>query len=469
MRTISRKLTLAFLLVAVIAAALVAVVVRLTSPDRLNALLRDQARAQLETVLVDYYTANGSFDGVATVLASSGFLPPSPHQVQPGQPAGGVQPFDASQASPRESRLVFALADERGVVILTMLPNYALGSQLPPDRLALGKVIEVDGRVIGTIFTPPDAFVFTSEEQAYLDRTSQALWLAALGAIAAALVTGVLLARSFARPVRLLTSAARKMAGGELEQEVPVASKDEIGELTQAFNSMSHAVSQANQLRKQMTADIAHDLRTPLTVIAGYIESMQEGVLEPTPERLEIIHSEIERLQRMVEDLRTLSRADAGELALVRQPIAPRTLLERVASVYCHAAGQQEITLKIDAADGLHEIHVDEARMVQVLGNLVDNALRYTPAGGTVILGASQTEAGVTLLVQDAGQGIQPEDLPHVFERFYRADKSRADAEGASGLGLAIARAIVVAHGGELRAESAPGEGTLMVITLPIS
>jgi signal transduction histidine kinase len=445
---------------------LVAVIVRLTSPERLNVLLRDQARVQLETVLVDYYTANGSFDGIATVLASSGFLPPSPHQVQPGQPAGGVQPFDAS---PRESRLVFALADERGVVIITMLPNYTLGSKLPSDRLALGKVIEADGRVIGTIFTPPDAFVFTSEEQAYLDRTSQALWLAALGAVAAALVTGVLLARSFARPVRLLTSAARKMADGDLEQEVPVASKDEIGELTQAFNSMSRTVSQANQLRKQMTADIAHDLRTPLTVIAGYIESMQEGVLEPTPERLEIIRSEIERLQRMVEDLRTLSRADAGELTLLRQPIAPRALLERVAAVYAHAAGRKEIRLEVNAAEGLPEVDVDEARMVQVLSNLLDNALRYTPPGGTITLAAAPAENGVNLCVQDTGPGIASEDLPRVFERFYRADKSRAEADGASGLGLAIARALVAAHGGEIRAESAPGQGTKMSILLPIS
>jgi len=460
MRTIFRKLTLAFLLVAVIAAVLVAVIVRLTSPERLNVLLREQARSQLETLLTDYYTANGSFDGVAAELAADGFLPPSPHQNQPGQPPGSSHP---------NNRLVFALADEHGVVIVTMLPDYALGSQLSPDRLALGKTIEVNGRIVGTIFTPPDPFVFTAEEQAYLTRTSQALWLAAIGAIGVALVMGALLARTFARPLRALTSAARKMADGELEQEVKVFSKDEIGQLTQAFNSMSHAVSHANQLRRQMTADIAHDLRTPLTVIAGYIESIQEGVLEPTPERLEVIRSEIERLQRMVEDLRTLSRADAGELALVRQPIAPRALLERIASVYRHAAEQQEIALNIDAAEGLPEIPVDEARMVQVLGNLVNNALRYTPAGGTITLGAAQVENGVALCVQDTGQGIPPEDLPHIFERFYRADKSRAESDGASGLGLAIARAIVAAHGGELHAESAPGQGTKMSIHFPIS
>jgi signal transduction histidine kinase len=460
MRTISRKLTLAFLLVAVIAAVLVSLVIRLTSPYRLNALLYDQTRSQLETLLVDYYTASGSFDGVPAALEAGGFLPPLSRPGQPGQ---------SPNPEPPNARLPFALADERGVVIVTTLPEFMLGAKLPPGQLNVGASLTANGKIIGTLFTPPASFTLTPQEQAYLDRTNQALWLAALGAVAAALVTGVLLARSFARPVRALTSAARRMAKGELEQEVPVASQDEIGELTQAFNSMSRAVSQANQLRKQMTADIAHDLRTPLTVIAGYVESMQEGVLEPNPERLEIIHSEIERLQRMVEDLRTLSRADAGELALVRQPIAPRSLLERIAAVYGHAAGQKQVTLVVNAAEGLPEVNVDEARMMQVLGNLLDNALRYTPEGGTITLSAAREEKDVALAVQDTGPGIAPEDLPRVFERFYRADKSRAEAEGASGLGLAIARVLVVAHGGEIRAESAPGEGTKMVIRLLVN
>jgi signal transduction histidine kinase len=255
--------------------------------------------------------------------------------------------------------LVFALADEHGKVVITMLPNYSLGSTLSANRLTAGVSIEVNGRLVGTLFIPPDMFVLTPAEQAYLDRTSQALWLAALGAVVVALVTGIVLAGTFTRPLRSLTSAARRMAEGELEQEVPVASKDEIGQLTQAFNSMSHAVAHANQLRQQMTADIAHDLRTPLTVIGGYIESMQEGVLKPTPQRLEIIHLEIERLQHMVDDLRTLSRADAGELVLVPQAIAPRALLERITDIYRHAAEQQKVTLHVESAEGVAEIQAD--------------------------------------------------------------------------------------------------------------
>jgi signal transduction histidine kinase len=169
-----------------------------------------------------------------------------------------------------------------------------------------------------------------------------------------------------------------------------------------------------------------------------------------------------------VDDLRTLSRADAGELTLVRQGTAPQALLDRVASVYQHAAAKQEIALKVEAANDLPEIQVDEARMMQVLGNLIDNALRYTPAGGSITLRAGTAENMVTLQVQDTGQGIQPEELPHVFERFYRADKSRNEADGASGLGLAIARAIITAHGGTLHAESESGQGTRMVIRMPV-
>ena len=169
---------------------------------------------------------------------------------------------------------------------------------------------------------------------------------------------------------------------------------------------------------------------------------------------------------QMVEVLHTLSRADAGELTLNRQPISPRALLEHVAAVYQHPAEQKQILLTTDIPDGLPRILVDETRMAQVLGNLIHNALRYTPQGGAITLSASRTTEEVYLCVQDTGRGIQPGDPPNIFERFYRGDKSRTDAEGASGLGLAIARALVTANGGTISAESAPGRGTKMTVAL---
>ena len=258
------------------------------------------------------------------------------------------------------------------------------------------------------------------------------------------------------------------MAGGELEQQVTVRSQDELGELAAAFNQMSVDLARANELRRQMTADIAHDLRTPLTVITGYLESLRDGVLKPSPARFDAMYAEAQHLQRLVEDLRTLSLADAGELPMNRQPVAPEALLERVAVAYRHQAEGQKAALHVRVEPGLPQIHADPERMMQVLGNLVSNALRYTADGGQISLTAAQHGGGLRLAVQDDGAGIAPEALPHIFERFYRGDSSRGQLEGESGLGLAIAKSIVEAHGGTISAQSTLGEGTTFAVFLPL-
>jgi signal transduction histidine kinase len=230
---------------------------------------------------------------------------------------------------------------------------------------------------------------------------------------------------------------------------------------------MSADLARSNQLRRQMTADIAHDLRTPLTVIGGYAESLRDGVLEPNPERFDVMHQEVQYLLRLVEDLRTLSLADAGELKLARRLIAPKVLLEQAAAAFEHQAEQKRITLRVEAEPGLPELAVDQTRMAQVLANLLSNALRYTPDGGCVTLSSRRQAHQVNLLVQDNGAGISADALPHVFERFYRADPSRhGDSE--SGLGLAIAKSLVEAHGGAINAASAGvGKGSMFSICLP--
>ena len=197
-----------------------------------------------------------------------------------------------------------------------------------------------------------------------------------------------------------------------------------------------------------------------------YIESMSDGVLAPTPERLAVIYSEIEHLQHLVGDLRTLSQADAGELTLHKQPVAPEELIQRAQAAFEHRAEQQGITLQVAPQGATPPVTVDEIRMTQVLSNLLSNALRYTPPGGQIVLGAAARGDGVELSVRDTGAGIPPADLPFVFNRFYRADKSRSD-EGESGLGLAIVKALVEAHGGTIEALSELGRGTTMLIHLP--
>jgi signal transduction histidine kinase len=291
--------------------------------------------------------------------------------------------------------------------------------------------------------------------------------LAALAAMAIAVFLGVILARTLTRPVRDLTGAIQAMARGELRQEVPVRSSDELGTLTATFNQMSADLARANDLRRQQIADIAHDLRTPLTVITGYIEALRDGVLRPTPARFDAMNTEAQHLKRLVDDLRTLSLADAGELPMTPQPTAPAALLERLAAAYAPQAAARGIALAVDAAPDLPEVAVDPERMVQVLGNLVTNALRHTPAGGRIDLAARAEGARVTLTVTDTGEGIPPDVLPHIFDRFYRGDPARSQPDGESGLGLAIAKSIVEAHGGTIAATSAPGQGTTFTITLP--
>jgi signal transduction histidine kinase len=214
-----------------------------------------------------------------------------------------------------------------------------------------------------------------------------------------------------------------------------------------------------------MTADIAHDLRTPLAVITGYLEGLRDGVLKPTPQRYEVLFNESHHLQRLVEDLRTLSLADAGELTMNRAPEAPADLLERLAQAFQQRADQQKVSLKLQVEDDLPEINVDPERIEQVLGNLVSNALRYTPEGGEIKLISRREANGVALEVADNGAGIDPETLPHIFERFYRGDESRQD-EG-SGLGLAISKSVVELHGGSLTAKSEAGRGSTFTILMP--
>jgi signal transduction histidine kinase len=229
---------------------------------------------------------------------------------------------------------------------------------------------------------------------------------------------------------------------------------------------MSAQIHRANQLRKQMTADVAHDLRTPLMVITGYLEALCDGTLQATPARFEAMHHESKLLQRLVEDLRTLSLADAGELKLIDQSVKPYELLQHVRQSFEPIAQHQGVILRVDADEPLPDLRVDNERMAQVLGNLVSNALRYTPEGGSVILSAHSQPDSIQLAVQDTGTGIPAEKLPNIFERFYRTEESRHQRSDESGLGLAIAKSIVEAHGGTISASSQPGKGTTVTITL---
>ena len=421
-RSIIWKLSLGFMLVSLLSAALVALFIRYTTNDRFTNLIIDQQRSELKTTLTEYYTTNGSWQGVDTnwqLLKPDSSAPtpppPDPALASSANTSSNDSPQNGYGPSSRERRKLFGLADANDIVIVAIEPFFLNGSTVPQHVLEKSTSIEINGQKVGTIITAPLEPRLTPEEYLYLQRTNQALIYAALAAMVIALLVGILLARTIIKPLRALTQAAQNITQGHLEQQVTVQSRDEIGQLAETFNQMSQEVARVNRLRRQMTADIAHDLRTPLTVIAGYIESMQDGVLQPTPERLAIIYDEIERLQDLVKDLRTLSLADAGELTLNPQLFAPKYLLERAIAPYQHLASQQEVTLRMEAEEDLPLIRVDEARMMQIFGNLLSNALRYTPEGGEVVLSALKHEKLIEITVKDTGEGIGDENFATYF------------------------------------------------------
>ncbi len=303
------------------------------------------------------------------------------------------------------------------------------------------------------------------QEGEFLTTVNQSLWLAGGIAVLAAVGLGLLLARQMALPLRGLTVAARRIAGGALDERVPVATRDEIGELAASFNAMAEALARNETLRRNMIADIAHELRTPLSVRQGKLEAIQDGVAQPTPREVASLHEEVMLLARLVADLRTLSLADAGQLELRREPVDLTVIARRVVEAMRSHAEDKGVALALDAQPGAPSVSADTDRVVQVLENLLSNAIRHTPAGGRVGVRVSARDGQVRLTVADSGPGIPPEDMPHMFERFYRADRSRSRASGGSGLGLAIVRQLMEAMGGRVEVESQPGRGAAFTCT----
>lgn len=448
MRSLSTKLTLAFLLVGLTGAVLVAVIVRQQTRDAFDRFILNRDQQALAASLIRYYQNNGNWDGMGDILVT----------LQDAQGNSGIEP--------RRDWMRFVLvgADQR--VVFSPIQEQ-VGDRISNRELNRGVALQVDGETAGWIMPPPTPreWIPNSPEALFLRNINRATLLSALVATLLALTLGGLLAFTMTRSLRELTEATVEIARGKLGMQVKVRSKDELGELATSFNKMSLDLEQATRARRQMTADIAHDLRSPLSVISGYAEALSDGKLPGTPEVYTILNQETRQLSRLVEDLRLLSLADAGELQLILQPCDPQALLARVAARHGVAAEQHGIGLRVENSSELPSIQLDSERMAQVLDNLVLNAFRYTPAGGEIVLSARTIKGSIELEVRDNGSGIPADELPRIFDRFYRGDKARQQ-NGESGLGLAIAKSIVEAHGGTIRVASNPGQGSTFIISL---
>lgn len=459
-KSLKGKLILSYLAVALITVLVVSALIRLTSGQSLMNLVVDEQTAMIKEAAQTYFTTNGTMDGFFDYYSKLS-------QFQPNEPQTG-SPNKPPQS--HEFRGVNGLVDTDFNALIPM-PGFEIGQTVPSAKIEQKIAVEVNGETVAWIL--PDTnhqFKLSSEEQLFLERTTLAIGLAAAAGILIAVAMGFLLAGGILKPIRRLTKASRALSHGELNQQVPVTSSDELGQLTSTFNQMSSDLARVDAQRKQMTADITHDLSTPLQIISGYIEMLEDGEVTLSPERLEIIKTEIENLRRLVGDLSTLTQVESGALEIQLQTIPPGQMLERIAQAYHPIAAHQNVLFSMDLQEDIPNIVVDEGRMQQVLKNLVDNALRYTPKGGQITLGLAADKENVQIKVTDSGTGISADDLPYVFDRFYRADKSRGGTPGKMGLGLAICKALVTAQGGEIHAESAgAGKGTTMVISFPIN
>jgi two-component system, OmpR family, sensor histidine kinase BaeS len=449
MRSITTKLILAFLTVSLISIGVIVASIRFSTNREFDKFLNNQYETELGQELAKYYETNKTWNNIDRTYIG----------------------FTATQFGPQGDRPSnFSVTDANGIVVMESFAH-KLGNTVGADILAKATSIKVNDKTVGYLIIerPPDKRDPTGD--AFIKRLDLSLLLTAIGTIVLAFIFGAILSRTITRPIRELTKATHEMADGKFGQQVPVRSRDEIGELASSFNKMNDDLARSFNLRKQMTADIAHELRTPLSLIIGHAEAVHDGVLPPSTENFEIIREEAERLEQLVNDLRTLSLADAGELSVEFQPIEINKLLGDIQSHYMVPFNQKRVTLDLEPAPVALTVNLDPIRFSQVLTNILDNALRYTPEEGRVAIVVKQNGDQVEINIQDSGEGVTPEDAAHLFDRFYRADASRTrdrDA-GGSGLGLAIAKSIVEMHQGKIWAESEKGNGLKVVIQLPVS
>lgn len=405
--------------------------------------------ANLVELLEEHYAQNGTWAGVQRLLRL-------PH----GQGRGSQ---GAMMGTMMDQRL--RVADSTGSVVADSAtpPEF---STLTAAELEQAIPLQAGGKTAGYLLAE-GGMTFSSSDEAFLiRRLNRAALIAGLVGGGLALLLSLLLAGRLLQPIRALTGLAGRMAQGDLSQRAQVQGTDELARLGRAFNEMASSLEQAQASRRAMTADIAHELRNPLSIQRAHLEALQDGIYPFTAENLEPVLQQNLLLTRLVEDLHTLALAEAGQLSLDLQPVDLTTLVQESLERFRPQADERDIRLEAELQP-LPPLRVDPQRIEQILGNLLSNALRHTPDGGRVRVRLQPDCERVFVSVHDSGPGIPEEALEKIFERFYRADRARSRSQGGAGLGLSIARNLAQAHGGTLRAANHPQGGAVFTLELP--
>jgi len=412
----------------------------------------DMRENRAASLISSYYTANGNWDR--------------------------LQDLVVTLAAMEQRRIIVTDADN---IVIADSENSLQGKEYHQDKKGiqlfkrtlgmnhLGQTGQLSqnnpDNLIATLYVSP----LTSTVVTLIRSINIFLLLGALLAVFIALIITFFISRHITSPIRALTNSARILGKGDFSQRVTIRSKDEFGELAQTFNLMASNLEHTEKLRRNMVADVAHELRTPLSNVSGYLEAIRDDVIQPDRATIASLTEEAALLTRLVEDLQELTLADAGELKLVRQPEDIAQLIAQSITVIQPKMDSKGLVIAAEVQDNLPLVNIDYFRISQVLRNLLENAYKHTSGGGKITINAGVENAQLKISVIDTGEGIPVEELPNMFERFYRVDKSRARAGGGSGLGLTIVKRLVEAHGGRVGVHSELGKGSTFTFTLPIN
>lgn len=447
------QLAIAFMLVILVTVLAATLLAQVQVTTHVRTYAQQERQFRMAETLSEYYARAGSWEGVASLLQQTGG---GGHGGGPGY--GWQMGMGMGMGSPP-----MVLTTPAGEVIAS---NRDDSSTLPADTRTVP--IEVDGKVVGVLHMVPQGRAATEEltpgmEQMLAAMTSS-LWLAVALATTAGMMLSVLLARRIAAPLGQMAQAAHRIAAGDLQQQVVPTGGAEITEVAVAFNQMSTSLQQAEQARRNLLADVAHELRTPISVLQGNLGAMLDDVYPMSHEEIATLYDEVLLLNRLVTDVHDLAQAEVGQLRVDCQPTDVAALATRLTTLFAEVGAAQDVTVQATGPATLPPVAADAARVQQVISNLLTNALRHTPTGGQVTVQATEQDNTLLVTVSDNGSGIAAEDVPHVFDRYWRAAPGSGHS---SGLGLAIARQLVLAHGGDIGVESEPGKGSRFWFTLP--